>query len=201
MMSALSRQSSPAPTYTSSRGWPLEDKSDSVSDTHAATKPDHLDPNHPHYIPAPPPPSPHSASRRLQRSWWTRKHIVIPYALALLFFLTTLWFISIALGVRFLNVLNEKGKPAVQEINVYVDGVGRGDFGTTTVSSLASSSIVMTGTSSSAASSTVASTTTILETASTSTGRLHLAQTEAPTVVKMRRETGFVTVVRKLSVM
>jgi hypothetical protein len=190
-----SRQTSPAPTYTStfssssssskSPNWPLEEKS---SNTPAIkqTQPDHLDPHHPHYIPPPPPPPPppHSTRQSSHRTW-PRKRILIPYALALVFFLTTLWLTSIALGVQFFNIMHPSPSPAVQEINVYIDG--RLWEGRTTT----------TGSSTSSTSSEVTMTT------STYTGRLHLAQTGAPDVdvglkMKERRKTGFVTVVRTM---
>lgn len=68
-------------------------------------------------------------------------------------------------------------------INVYVDGVGRVETTMATMSS--------------AASSTAATSTGVFGTTSTYTGRLHLAQTGAPDIGKIRRrETGFVTIVR-----
>jgi hypothetical protein len=185
-MSPHPRQPSPAPTYTSTRAWPLQDKpSDPV------TKPDHLDPNHPHYIPPPPPPITQTRQRR-----WPRKHILIPYALALLFFLTTLWFTSIALGVRLFNVFKDNDGPVQEVVNVYVNGIARGGV----VETVTMSGAVISSTATSS-SSVVATSTNILETTSTYTGRLHLVQTGAPDVGNVRRrETGFVTVVRTVSV-
>jgi hypothetical protein len=192
-MPSLSRQTSPAPTYTSnfsssstSPHWPLEEKS-STTPTDKQPQPDHLDPNHPHYIPAPPPPTPHYSTPQPSHRAWPRKSIIIPYALALLFFLTTLWFTSIALGVRFLNIMHPSPGPTVQEINVYVDG-GIWEGRTTTTGSSTSSAVPST---------------TSVEMTSTYTGRLHLAQTGAPDIdvglkMKGRRETGFVTIVRTM---
>jgi hypothetical protein len=194
-MPSLSRQPSPAPTYTSTRAWPLQDKSSdqktSLSDP--ITKPDHLDPHHPHYISAPSPSSSHLTETRRRR--WPRKHILIPYTLALLFFLTTLWFTSIALGVRLFNVLKENDRDGLGQevVNVYVNGIERGGIVET---------VTMTASMGSVASSTdVATSTSTLQTTSTYTGRLHLVQTGAPDIGNgnvRRRETGFVTVVRRV---
>jgi hypothetical protein len=87
------------------------------------TKPDYHDPNHPHYVePSPKPfkhyplPLPHRRSR------WPQKRVLIPWSLALLFFLTTLWFTSVALGSRFLSILHPlPSNPAVQEIHVFIN--------------------------------------------------------------------------------
>ncbi|KAF2624227.1 hypothetical protein BU25DRAFT_163886 [Macroventuria anomochaeta] len=60
---------------------------------------------------------------RPQRRRLPRKTILIPWILAAIFFLTTLWFTSIALGVRLFMVLQPAPtSPPVQEIRVMVDG-------------------------------------------------------------------------------
>ncbi|KAG9197189.1 hypothetical protein G6514_002180 [Epicoccum nigrum] len=52
-----------------------------------------------------------------------RKAILIPWILAAVFFLTTLWFTSIALGVRLFMVMQPAAStPPVQEIRVFING-------------------------------------------------------------------------------
>jgi hypothetical protein len=95
------------------------------------------------------------------------------------------------------NVLKENDSDrAVQEVvNVYVNGIERGGIVET---------VTMTASMGNVASSTdVATSTSTLQTTSTYTGRLHLVQTGAPDIGNgngdvRRRETGFVTVVRRV---
>lgn len=59
---------------------------------------------------------------RPQRQRFPRKAILIPWILAAIFFLTTLWFTSIALGVRLFMVLQPaSGNAPVQEIRVVIN--------------------------------------------------------------------------------
>jgi hypothetical protein len=52
-----------------------------------------------------------------------RKTILIPWILAAVFFMTTLWFTSIALGVRLFMVMQPAtSTPPVQEIRVFING-------------------------------------------------------------------------------
>lgn len=156
------------------------------------TKADHDDPNHPHYIAPVSKLYNHLPHRSSGRRQWPRKRILIPWLLALVFFLTTLWFTSIALGARFLNIMHPtpSTQPA-QDIKVYINGdILRGvtETATPTPRTL---TVGMTATSD--------STVTVAPTASsTYTGRMHLAQTGFPDVdvgaKGVRR--GFVTVFR-----
>lgn len=83
------------------------------------------DPNHPHYTPLPrlpqrslPPHPPPTKRRRFPLK------VLIPWTLALIFFLTTLWYTSIALGVRFFNILSPPVSTTQQppEINIQING-------------------------------------------------------------------------------
>ncbi|KAF3008686.1 hypothetical protein E8E13_009275 [Curvularia kusanoi] len=59
---------------------------------------------------------------RPQRQRLPRRAILIPWILAAIFFLTTLWFTSIALGVRLFMVMQPAPRnPPVQEIRVYIN--------------------------------------------------------------------------------
>lgn len=59
---------------------------------------------------------------RPQRQRLPRKAILIPWILAAIFFLSTLWFTSIALGVRLFMVLQPAASsPPVQEIRVFIN--------------------------------------------------------------------------------
>jgi hypothetical protein len=98
--------------------------------------------------------------------------------------------------VRLFNVFKDNDGPVQEVINVYVNGIARGGVVETVTMSGAVISSAATS-----SSSIVATSTNILETTSTYTGRLHLVQTGAPDVGNVRRrETGFVTVVRTVSV-
>lgn len=79
-------------------------------------KPDHQDVNHPHFAGASSKPSDDTWPSLPPRRRWPHRRVLLPWALALLFFLTTLWFTSIALGARFLMKLHP-----VQNINVYLN--------------------------------------------------------------------------------
>ena len=146
------------------------------------TKADHDDPNHPHYIEPVSKFYNHLPHRSPGRRQWPRKRILVPWLLALVFFLTTLWFTSIALGARFLNIMHPT--PSAQDIKVYINGdILRGVTETATSDS----------------------TLTVAPSASsTYTGRLHLAQTGFPDVdfgakgaeSKRAERRGFVTFYR-----
>lgn len=204
----ISRHASPAPTYTSDN-WPLTpiitstspdvqnptSHSDMKQNLHQAARtippvqPDHADPSHPHFPNSFPPTHDHLPSRHHIHGRWPQKRILIPWLLALLFFLTTLCLTSIALGVRFLN-MNKTSPPVVQEIKVYVNGIEA--EGTTQTMSLMNP-VGPTPSTSAEATSTIALT----------TGRLHLAQTGAPELSDLersgrKREEGFVTFVRRV---
>ncbi|KAJ8115023.1 hypothetical protein OPT61_g3240 [Boeremia exigua] len=59
---------------------------------------------------------------RPQRRRFPRKSIMVPWILATIFFLTTLWFTSIALGVRlFVALQPAPANPPVQEIRVLIN--------------------------------------------------------------------------------
>jgi hypothetical protein len=199
-----SRRASPAPTSTS-HTWPPTPNSqnpvfhqDMKQDLHQSSsaisqiQPDHADPSHPHFPTSFPPTHDHMPPRLNFRSQWPQKRIIFPWILALLFFLTTLWFTSIALGVRFFHMtkISPASTPVVQEIKVFVNGIEAG--GNTMTSSLTSSIVP--------ASSTIVEST---STAALQTGRLHLAQTGAPELSDLerggtKRWEGFVTVVRRV---
>ncbi|KAF2017111.1 hypothetical protein BU24DRAFT_143871 [Aaosphaeria arxii CBS 175.79] len=88
-----------------------------------------FDKSHPHYAPPkspPPPPSPPFPSPSPpKRSRTPRLAPWIPWLLTLIFFLTTLWFISIALGSRLLiHILQPSSSPiGAAEINIQINGV------------------------------------------------------------------------------
>ncbi|KAF2257058.1 hypothetical protein BU26DRAFT_35450 [Trematosphaeria pertusa] len=94
------------------------------------------DTNHPHYAPPSspthyePPQKPPPRRRR-----FPRLHPLLPWVLALIFFLITLWFASIALGARFLNVLHPPTSPQLPpSINVVINENGNQPGGTPVVS-------------------------------------------------------------------
>lgn len=217
-MASVELHNSPAPTYNPTRksqDWPLTpqhnhsgitshnpcfqpdipaNKSTHKDDKDIPTKPDYHDPNHPHYTEPLPKTYNHHAHPSSRRLQWPRKCIMIPWALALLFFLTTLWFTSILIGSRFLSIVHPlPTNPPVQEINVYINGeVLRG--------SVVSETVIVSTTPTASSSVTVAAT----SVSSTYTGRLQLAATGAPDfddgagagASRVRRRGGFVTVVR-----
>jgi hypothetical protein len=80
------------------------------------------DRSHPHYIapiPGPPPFVPSLASLPPRRRRLPPLRLLIPWTLALVFFLITLWFTSILVGVRFFNILHPSSSP----INIQINGV------------------------------------------------------------------------------
>jgi hypothetical protein len=205
-ISSIELRNSPAPAYSSTFKPQQHVRTDSTSNNpyvqststgspyqedekNTPTNLDHHDPNHPHYV------EPLRKSYDYQpripsiRRRIPQKRILIPCILALLFFLTTLWFTSILLGARFLNIMHPTPSTApAQQINVYVNGdILRG----------VTETVAMTPTTTIASSSNVAATST---TSSSYTGRLHLAQTGVPELKpdarRARREEGFVTMVR-----
>lgn len=109
------------------------------------TKPDYHDPNHPHYAEPLTKAYGHHSPPLPPRRRWPQKRVLIPWGLAVLFFLTTLWFVSIVLGARFLTILYPlPSSPPVHEINVFLDGrVFRGSeaAATATTTVLASSTL------------------------------------------------------------
>ncbi|KAH8717110.1 hypothetical protein GQ44DRAFT_730231 [Phaeosphaeriaceae sp. PMI808] len=166
-------------------------------DAEQPVKPDYDDPNYPHYVQpvakaydhGSPPPRPHRQ--------WRRKRVLVPWILAFLFFLTTLWFTSIALGARVFMILQPlPSSPPVHEINVFIDGQ---EYHT--------SAIALKPTT---ASSTIPSTSATPKASSTSaplpntTGRLHLVQTGQPSLEDIDKKPGkrqvarFVTVTRRM---
>jgi hypothetical protein len=142
---------------------------------------------------------------RPERRRLPRRAILIPWILAAIFFLTTLWFTSIALGVRLFMVLQPvPTNPPVQEIRVMInDNMLRGSAAAyTSFVTLTASTISTTATASAPAStndrSDVPTTTGQLDAAAiTSTDPLEVFTTDArvPRDVKMR-PTGFITVAR-----
>jgi hypothetical protein len=207
-MASIELRNSPAPAYSSTFKTQQHVRTDSTSNNPyfqsatstgspyqadikgTPTVPDHHDPNHPHYIEPLPKSYDHQPRIPAIRRRIPQKRILIPWILALLFFLTTLWFTSILLGARFLNIMHPTPSLApAQQINVYVNGdILRG----------VTETIAVTPTTSIASNSNVAATST---TTSSYTGRLHLAQTSVPELKpdarRARREAGFVTIVRE----
>ena len=112
----------PLPTYYSQQlpRWTSKSAFEDQKAFEANTQPFH--PSYPQFaaplprfddIPLPP---------RPQRQRLPRKAILIPWIIAAVFFLTTLWFTSIALGVRLFMVLQPASpSPPVQEIRVFID--------------------------------------------------------------------------------
>lgn len=89
----------------------------------SSTKPDYQDPSHPHYVESEMKSYRQSSSPRPSRRHWPQKRVMVPWVLAILFFLTTLWFTAIALGARYLSFLRSaEVAPVLHEINVYVNG-------------------------------------------------------------------------------
>ncbi|ORY11584.1 hypothetical protein BCR34DRAFT_587756 [Clohesyomyces aquaticus] len=124
---ALARPPSPAPTYCStfhSEKDLRHSPTDSKSNFETVEEP--FDTNHPHYVrenhnilslqqlPALPP---KTRKRRLPPL-----RIIVPWTLALIFFLITLWYTSILVGARFLDILSPKSSPT-QPINVVINGL------------------------------------------------------------------------------
>jgi len=86
----------------------------------AQVKPDYQDTNHPHFAQSLGPGFPASLPAR---SRMPRKCILVPWVLFAIFFLITLWFISILAGTRFLSIINPTSPVStVQEIHIYVNG-------------------------------------------------------------------------------
>lgn len=152
-MASIELRNSPAPAYRptfESQDWPLtptkrtqspiertnnpyyrsstaEDglatsKSQALEAEAASTKPDYQDPNHPHFAGAKHTEH-HAPSLPARPRRWPQKRILIPWALAIVFFLTTLWFTSMVLGVRYMSILHPspQSPAAVQEIYVVIN--------------------------------------------------------------------------------
>ena len=143
---------------------------------------------------------------RPERQRLPRKAILIPWILAVIFFFMTLWFASIALGVRLFMVLQPgPTNPPVQEIRIVInEDMLRGSAAAyTTFVTLTSSTTPSTAVASASTlprdESAVPTTTGHLDTAATSTDRLEVFTTEAPVPrdIKMR-PTGFITVARMM---
>ncbi|KAH4856982.1 hypothetical protein HBH75_069490 [Parastagonospora nodorum] len=210
-MASIELRTSPAPSYMSSFKNQQYLHTDSTSNNpyfqsatitgilaekDAPTKADHDDPNHPHYIEPASKFYDHLPRRSYGRRQWPKKRILIPWLLALVFFLTTLWFTSILLGARFLSIMHPTAstQPA-QEIKVYINGdVLRGVTETAAVIPTPAPRTRTVG-----VTATSDSTVTVAPTASsTYTGRMHLAQTGFPDVDVGAKgvKRGFVTVFR-----
>ncbi|RAR08414.1 hypothetical protein DDE82_002395 [Stemphylium lycopersici] len=83
-------------------------------------KPDYQDSNHPHFAR---PTGPDFPMALPARSRMPRKHILVPWVLFIIFFLTTAWYTSILLGARFLSIVRPlPSTPAAQAINIYING-------------------------------------------------------------------------------
>ncbi|KAF2036170.1 hypothetical protein EK21DRAFT_34532, partial [Setomelanomma holmii] len=94
-----------------------------IDDEESRVKADYEDANHPHYVHPPTKSYTYNSPPLPARSRWPRKRVLIPWILAIIFFLTTLWLTSVALGARFFSILHPlPSSPAVQEINVFIDG-------------------------------------------------------------------------------
>jgi hypothetical protein len=161
-------------------------------------KPDYHDPNHPHYVEPSTKLYTHPSPLIPPRSRWPRKRVLVPWLLAALFFLTTLWFTSIALGARYLSILHPfPSNPASQEINIFIDGEAlRGAVSQPTTAPTTSMS------STPSISWTIGETSTDSSNANPSaTGRLQLAPTGQPSLEdidgRLERLSGFVTVTRR----
>lgn len=174
-------------------GKPAEEDTDD-----APTKPDYQDPNHPHYVHPSPNSYGHGSPSPHPRRDWRRKRVLIPCILAFLFFLTTLWFTSIALGAQVFMILQPlPSNPTVQEINIYMDGQV---YHTSVVTSeptiaISASSPVRTPSTTPTATSTTALPIT--------TGRLQLAPAGQPSLEDIDKKPGrrqvarFITVIRR----
>jgi hypothetical protein len=116
----LARPCSPAPTYCSKfhedlKRTPIEQK----SDFEPLEEP--FDTHHPHYIPPAPRLPPPITSRPTKHTRLLPPlRLLIPWTLALIFFLTTLWYTSILAGARFLNILNQDPY-RTQPINIVIN--------------------------------------------------------------------------------
>jgi hypothetical protein len=118
-----SRHATPLPTYYSQQlpRWTSKSLFDDKKAFDISAEP--IDPSYSHFtapaprfddIPLPP---------RPQRQRLPKKAILIPWILAVTFFFTTLWFTSLALGVRLFMIFQPvPTSPAVQEIHVVIDG-------------------------------------------------------------------------------
>ncbi|KAH7090771.1 hypothetical protein FB567DRAFT_299573 [Paraphoma chrysanthemicola] len=86
-------------------------------------KADHHDRNHPHYAEHSTKPYTIQTPPLPRRNRWPRKRLLVPWVLAAVFFVTTLWSVSITLGARYFSIL-QPVQPALssQEINVFIDG-------------------------------------------------------------------------------
>ncbi|KAF2463467.1 uncharacterized protein BDR25DRAFT_108753 [Lindgomyces ingoldianus] len=80
-----------------------------------------FDTNHPHYAPPSPqlPPRTPSRSQKAKRRLPSLR-LLLPWTLALIFFLTTLWYTSILVGVRFLDILHPDSAHD-QPINIVIN--------------------------------------------------------------------------------
>lgn len=118
----------PLPTYYSQQLPRWTSKSAFEDQKAFDVKPETLNPIYPQFpaplprfdnIPLPP---------RPQRRRFPKKAILVPWILAGVFFLTTLWFTSIALGVRlFMAMQPAPTNPPVQEIHLLMDEGGLHD--------------------------------------------------------------------------
>lgn len=74
-------------------------------------------------------PDPHNTLIRPSPPRCRRSHLlhILPWALALFFFLTTLWLTSIAVGVKFLNILRPAPTPQPAAIHVIINGNPNGN--------------------------------------------------------------------------
>ncbi|KAF2872931.1 hypothetical protein BDV95DRAFT_360760 [Massariosphaeria phaeospora] len=121
--------------FPTEKSIPMHDLSPQSKQNHHSADfhpvPEPFDTNHPLYAPPassppyiPPPPTLHTPTpRRRLRHYHPSLpplRILIPWLLALLFFLTTAWFTSLAVGARFLHQL----APPPASINVVVNGHG-----------------------------------------------------------------------------
>lgn len=139
---------------------------------------------------------------RPQRQRFPRKAILIPWILAAIFFLTTLWFTSIAVGVRLFMVLQPAASiPPAQEIRVFINGDMLSSTASAYMSIAAPSAVVSTVTAESSAPTSTNDGITV----PTSTGKLDTARAKvahdlttagpAPRDIKAR-PTGFITIAR-----
>ncbi|KAF2847155.1 hypothetical protein T440DRAFT_352970, partial [Plenodomus tracheiphilus IPT5] len=84
------------------------------------TSPDHRDPNYPLYAN---PATPDYQVGRPLNTRWPKKTTIIPWLLAAVFFLITLWYTSILFGARFFSTLFPlPAVPVVPEVNVIING-------------------------------------------------------------------------------
>ncbi|KAH7382154.1 hypothetical protein BKA66DRAFT_418414, partial [Pyrenochaeta sp. MPI-SDFR-AT-0127] len=154
---------------TPAKGYPARDATHRNDDDDSPVRADYHDPNHPHFAK---PAVPNCSSTLPQSHRFPHKRVLIPWILAIIFFLTTAWYTSILAGARFLSIIYPlPAAPAVQEINIIVsDETFHG-----IVTAVPPIQIGSTSTATQTSISTATPTTDTELALPTTTGRLHLA--------------------------